>query len=707
MFIYALVLARLMKFSFFEAFKGSLPYLLIILIGLLMFFPIFKPGALVSGDSPVHLAQSYAFISTLENHHWFSGMSNDAFAGYPIQLYPKYQLSQWFIAFFNLVFDIPVELSFKLVLLFSYVFVACMLYLLLSRRFGRSSAFLLSALFLLLRRDVVLMSLNGMFGSLLAAGFALLFIHFFDLYFSRLNLRRSIILSFLFSLTALGHLYAAFVISYFILVYFLVYVFVRRIGFFAGDFNRKLFFSVFLVAISILQVAFFVFPAFDMAGWLDTDIGWPPTYNLYELPYKTIAPLIFSVPKGIVTHEFFSSFSSGNLVLFFKMAFSYIVSSLPQFFIFFMAVIGLFSFSRFDSKNVFLMSFLFVGIISLVFGSGFWFLFPSLKSLPVLSNFQFYRFILFANISLVVFACYALYSLFSRGSHLYRFFSESYFLSHFFVVRNYLLALFIVFLAVNFGYFTPSSYETATLPQAPYYNDVDSTLSWVSSNIRDSRILLQDFYHNVDDPYLGSSHLPSLYSAYTGVPSIGGWYDSSSYPIDRFASSFSKSVFGKSVAEISPDELRNYMVVFNSKYALAVEPGLEGKFSSSLFAREYSSGNLSVFSLRGYTPDWVNFRFPSSHNTTLIDDWNIALEFDSPIQNNEVFVKFAYHPYWHAYMDSYSLPLLRNSYEMMTVYVPKGGHTLLLSYEPVVLPYFIVTLITLAGCFGVLLFWRD
>ncbi len=696
-----------MKASLFNIFKKSLPYIFLMLFGLLMFYPIFKLGSPVAGDTPIHLAQSYAFISTLENHRWVSGMSNDAFAGYPIQLYPKYQLNQWFIALVHFVFGISVELSFKIVLLFSYVFVACMLYLLLSYRFSKIFAFIFSLLFMMLRRDVVLMSLNGMFGSILAAGFALLFIHYFDVYFSRLTFRRAAFLSFLFSLIALGHLYAAFTVFYFILVYFLVHVFVKKVRVFSRDFNRKVFFTVFLVVLSVLQLAFFVFPAFDMAGWLDTDIGWPPTYNLYELPYKTFMPLVFSVPKGVITQDFFSALSSGNFLLSSKMAFSYFVSSLPQFFIFLMAVLGIFSLFRSRSKNVFLTSFLFFGLISLILGSGFWFLFPSIKSLPVLSNFQFYRFMIFANISLVVFACYALSSLFSRDSYLYRFFSESYFLNTLFSVKNYLLVVFFIFLVVNFGYFTPSKYEVATLPETPLYEDINDTLSWISLNIIDSRIILQDFYHNVDDPYLGSSHLPSLFSYYTGVPSVGGWYDSSSYPIDRLASSFGMRIFDKDVNDISAEELRNNMVAFNAKYALVVEPGLEKRFSGSLFVEEYSKGDLSVYSLKDYTPDWVDFNVPSNHNTTIVDDWNIFVSFDSPVPNNEVFVKFAYHPYWKAYVDGNNLPVVRNSYEMITVYVPEGTHTLLLTYNPIKLYYLIVTLITLIGCVFVLLFFRD
>jgi len=678
---------------FIGLFKKCLPYLFIVLFGLVMFYPIFRPGALVGLDSPLHLAQSYAFVENLKDHHWVFGWSDGGFAGYPLQLFPRYQLTQWLVAFVSL-FGVSVELSFKLVLFFSYVFAASSLYFILSNRFSKFPSFLFSIFFLVLRRDVVLMTLNGMFGSILAAGFFLLFVHYFDRYFSRLTFRNSIKLSLLFSLTLLAHVFAAFAASYFILIYFLVYVFSNKVKFFSSDFNKKLFFSAFIPIFSFLLLAFYLGPSFDQAGWLNTNIGWPPTYNALELPYKTVMPLIFSVPKGIITHNFFAAFSSHDLGLFLRLGFSYFVSSLPQLFIFLMAVLGVFYLFDARFKNVFLVSFLFFGFLSLIFGTGFWFLFPSLKSLPLLSNFQFYRFILFANISLIVFACYAFHSLFRRSSYLPRFLSESSFFNFLFDNRVYILSAFLIFLLLNFGYFTPTKYEVATLSTIPISGNINDVLSWTSLNIRDSRIFFQDIYHNLNDSYLASSHLPGLFSYYTKVPSIGGWYDSSSYPIDRFVSSFSGIVFGKLVKDISPEELKNYLILFNCKYALAVEPLLESKFSNDLFVKEYQSGDFSIFSVKGYNPDWVVFNHTSPHNVTMLDDWNIMINFNSSVPDNEVFVKFAYHPYWKAYLDGSPLEISRNSYEMMTLHVPQGSHTVLLAYNPIRLSYLIITLIT-------------
>ncbi|MEM4267137.1 MAG: 6-pyruvoyl-tetrahydropterin synthase-related protein, partial [Candidatus Nanoarchaeia archaeon] len=382
------------------------PYLFILLFGMLVFYPIFDSGFLVSLDNPIHLAESYAFIDNLKETYWVSGWSMDAFVGYPLQLFPRYQLGLWLVAILNLVFSVPVNFAYKIVLFFSYVFPALALFFVTKKFFKSSLAALIpSFLFLLIRRDVVVTALTGQWNSLLALGLLIIFLYLTYSFFQKPNLKYSVITGLLFALIILSHPFAAFAAAMFFSIYFVVFWFKRHFSF------RGLFYGFILFVIGALLCSFYILPLLDMPGWLDTAIGWPPTYNALALPYKVLAPFIFAVPKGVVTSQLFSALQT-DFVLFLKLGWLYFVSSLPQLFIFVFGVIGLFylfeGWKKKDSMGVFLTSLFIFILLCLVIGSGFWFLTPTLKNIPIFSNFQSYRFLVYVNISLLIFVSYAI-----------------------------------------------------------------------------------------------------------------------------------------------------------------------------------------------------------------------------------------------------------------------------------------------------------
>jgi len=96
-------------------FADFLSCILIVAFAFFMFHPIFADGFLVSLDNPIHLAESYSFVENLKENKWVSGWSMDAYVGYPLQLFPRYQVGLWLVAILNLVFS--VEFAYKIVLL--------------------------------------------------------------------------------------------------------------------------------------------------------------------------------------------------------------------------------------------------------------------------------------------------------------------------------------------------------------------------------------------------------------------------------------------------------------------------------------------------------------------------------------------------------------------------------------------------------------
>ena len=160
-------------------------YLIICLVALLVIYPIFRPGFLVAMDNPEHMLESYLMVDMLKETKWVNGWSMSAFAGFPLGAYPKYQIGILSVAFLNLLFNIPIEIAYKLILYASYAFAACSLYFLISRRFGRLPAIVSAIFFLLIRRDVIVIVLGGIWNNFIGIGFMFLFMHYTDLFFKR------------------------------------------------------------------------------------------------------------------------------------------------------------------------------------------------------------------------------------------------------------------------------------------------------------------------------------------------------------------------------------------------------------------------------------------------------------------------------------------------------------------------------------------
>ncbi len=680
---------------------GLLPYLAIVLFAFVMAYPIFGSGFMTNLDNPIHLATSHAFIENLKETKWISGWSMDAFVGYPLQLFPRYQLGVWIVALLNLILFIPAEIGYKVVLFSSYVFPALMIFFIGKKIFKHtSSALIPSILFLLIRRDVVVTAFSGQWNSLLGLGFLLAFVYLTHRFFYNPNFKSMVKLALLFALIMLSYLFAAIAAMVFFSVYFLVFSVKKRFSI------KFLFYGGGLFLIGFSLCAFYLLPILDMPGWASAYSGSALAYSFFALFYKVLGTFLFAVPKNVVTQQLFDAFS-GNFIDFLKLAWLYIVASLPQFLIFILGLMGMSYLFRNrkkdDSTTIFLTSTFLFMIISLVLGSGFWFLIPSLKNLPILGNLLAYRFLLYTNIGLLIFVCYALSNMKNGVYPKLRFFHALA------VRRNVIFVIVALFFVANINAYLPPKEETLTIGESSLNEDFYSLAYWIKNNVdsKNTRIVYQDIYGNTEDPSIGSSHLPAMLFYYTNVYSVGAWYDSSSYPTDSLALTSSGNLFGKKLDEIGDDFIQNEMRLVNAKYIVSNNNKLKDKLlKSNLFKEEFGNRHFTVFSLKNYNPEWISYEGNLSYEIANFESRVVIFNYTGDSEK-EVLIKVSYHPYWHGYIDNKEINISRNKDSLMTLKLPEGSHSVTLSYKPFRLPYFIVTFITLIGCLSVLVFLRD
>ncbi len=104
------------------------PYLLIAGVAFFMFRGIFAPGFMSGHDNSFHYYDAYYLTTTLiPRYHWINGWSMQCLAGCPILL-DYYQTGFLAIAFLNKALFLPLELSYKIMVYFSYAFLGIAFY---------------------------------------------------------------------------------------------------------------------------------------------------------------------------------------------------------------------------------------------------------------------------------------------------------------------------------------------------------------------------------------------------------------------------------------------------------------------------------------------------------------------------------------------------------------------------------------------------
>ena len=387
----------------------------------------------------------------------------------------------------------------------------------------------------------------------------------------------------------------------------------------------------------------------------------------------------------------------GETVLFIKEGIKSIIQNVPMLLIDIFAVIGVIFYRKEIKFKKILKFTLYYTLISLIIGTGFWFLFDFGNTIPFLNGILAYRFVYYARLGLFIFAAYALYKIFDENI-------KQKWLQLMKIKKKYVITAILLILVIGFSlgtYFPPKSY-TQTFPQAPIYKETQEVWNWLSENIQPNevRILNQNFFDNIGEPSVtGDSIASALASKETGLFFFGSWY-TTVYPIEKKAKTENKYLFGEKINTISDESIKTHMEIYNLKYAIAVSKELQERLeASNLFTIEKEFETYKIYILKEYTPSWI-----ASEQLVEVQEFTLAeqtMDFtvDNPV-NQQVIVKFAYHPYWKAFMDGVEIPLGTNEWYLMSLQLQEGIHQIHLEYAP---KNTAVNIISLGAFIGVIL----
>ena len=166
-----------------------MPYLFIAGVSVFLFQGIFAPGFMSGYDNSIHYYEAYYLTQVLiPHHHWISGWTMQGMAGCPILTYHP-QIGFLFIALLNRLAHLDLLVSYKLMVLFSHIFLGASFYKAAACRFGRAASSIM-AICLMLQKDVWYESiLFGIWNSFFGMGLFLLFFHMLDKYTEALTFR--------------------------------------------------------------------------------------------------------------------------------------------------------------------------------------------------------------------------------------------------------------------------------------------------------------------------------------------------------------------------------------------------------------------------------------------------------------------------------------------------------------------------------------
>ncbi len=640
--------------------KGVLGYVILVLITFFVYQEVFMSSTvLTKSDSPVHfLEASFIYHEILPKQKWFAGWFPYEYAGLPIGLY---FYDGWIYLFILLKFLIGKSdlFIFNLTFFLTVLSAPVALYYVLKKRFGVLVG-LSCAIFLLLQRDFMKLHLAGMFGQNLALAFLILAIDRLEPFLEgKMSKRDFGVVAALFALTIVSHQFVTIAFSYFLVSCLIV-----------NWYYEKKFAPLPIILLFVLALAlswFYVYPFIQTQSWLAQNLGWGLNVdggNIITVMYKLVG-IFFSLKPNT---SFFPLVASGS----YKLA---IIEFLKSLFVNFPAliadvlgVIGIYFYIKEHKKKErrFLDAIMMFLLISLILGSGFWFLFSFGKKIPILQGLIAYRFIYYARgIALLAFAGFALSKL--KNVKYKQILGYS--------------ALGIISLGlITSSYVAPSSYAQ-TFEEAPIGIELNSMWDFIDKNIQkdQARILNQNFFDNVKEPLITSdSSIPALAPRYTHYHHfIGSWYTTVS-PLDAKVSTDGGMIFGKKIKDISEQELAENFKRFNIKYILAVEPSLQEKLTSLNYPVLKQTKHLKLFEVTGYDPSW--FFFEGTAKLVSFESQKVKFSTESGKESQLIF-KMAYHPYWKAYVDGKEKSVASEE-GLISLNIPKGIHQVELSFEP-------------------------
>ena len=654
------------EFSVSKIAKAVLPYLLIISIAVFMMHDIFQSGIMTKSDNPVHMVEASFLANTaFPKYHWINGWYQNESGGMPLQLY-FYQFSYWIILFVYFIFHIPMELAYKLVLVFAYAFPALALYLLLSKKFGRIVAFFPS-LFYLFQLDNTKMFLAGMWNNGIGLGFLVLLIYLLEKCRKKITVPAAFAAGLTFGAIVLSHYFVAMAATALIVAYFI---------FDSRKITEKLFFYGWVTIFAAAMTLFYTYPFIETSKWLVFNIGWGLGRNLSAVLYAlfgiffSVKPLLPAVQQAV----------AANYLIAAKEFFAGVVHNLPMFAVDALALLGLayFAGQKEHKERDFLKIIMVFTFALLILGSGFWFLIPSLSKAPFLSSILAYRFLYYGRVGLIIFAAFAISQIWRRAELP----ATLAWLKAVFRHKNKLAAIFVVLfitLLLSSAFFPPKDF-TETANEFALTDETIGVVAWLSEKNAGPAVhtLFQGFFGNIKD-----SALPVYYLYQHNISSFGAWAATQA-PVQSMTTTEEGRMFGKFVRDISSEEIFEKSKAYNIKYLVVVESNLKNKLAGSDFFESVKKfEHFEIFAVKNFVSEVVESNRELQYQITKFDDHEIVMQILNVYENNEVSIKVSYHPYWHAFVNGKELLGLRaNSFGIMKIALPAGNYELRLAYVP-------------------------
>ena len=672
-----------------EKIKNWHCYLILLALAIIISYKIFRPGFMLFLDNPTHLSMyKYYIEEIILKHHYIYGFNPSDFAGMPIgSIYS--QIGFWLLTIMNLMLKIPLEISYKLLVFSAYLTPALLLYFICSKYFDKIPSLIVSLLYLIIWKDVILTIFGGMWTYYFGISFLLVFTHFLIKFYTKPSIQYVLKLSVLLSLIIFSHPFATFAALCLMGSFFLTNLIIRK-----ACIKKTTVGLIVIFILAFLTTAIYTLPlAIDLSSWLRS-YAWGLGVNYFQVLYRLILPLAFAVPQNLMLADLINPITNQNYSLFLKNAWQFFVTSFPQLIILLCSILGIKSYinnRKECSEKMFFLTVIGIFFISsFIVSSGFWHLHEFLHNLPILSGLISHRFQIYTEMGMLIFAAYGITELWRK-----RVFKVNNF---FYKRRNILAIIAVLFILINFSSYYPQDKIVKTSESSIVFKEEVLPLwNWINNNVngKETRVLYQSFWKNTDPEYDSDSiHAMSVH--YTDVNYIGGWTGGTPNPTEFTLTSTKGNRFlGKTIETISDKEVVERLKILNTKYVVTIEPKLKNKLKSSKnFEKEYSVGRFDVYSLKDYAPEWFEFKYKTEYTINAFESQKIDIDIKNTQKDNKVLIKVANNPYWHAYIGNEEVEIKDNGLGLMELDLQKTGNlNLILIYDPVKKAYLLLTLV--------------
>jgi hypothetical protein len=630
--------------------KRAVPYMVIAGVAFFIFRGIFAAGPMSGYDNSIHYYESYFLANTLiARGHWISGFCMQGLAGCPMFLYHP-QLGFLLIVFLNKIAFIPLELAYKLIVLFSYVLLGAAFYRLSSRRFGRMPS-LVMAVSLMLQKEIYCDKiLAGIWNNYLATGIFLIFFDMLDRYAEDLTARRAALLGFILALIILAHLFTA--IFAFLSVFIYAAYCLKSARSRSSLARRGAAYSI-IPAAALALSAYYLYGFFATAGYLAkfppkdiaTGLEWglKSLFGPIEGSLQEMRAFLLDVP--VILRTIFS-------------------------------ILGVYFFltgKGASANRRFLTSVLAMTVVSLVFFSDIFVnLFGWWRALPLFGSLKTNRFLIYIHMGMYILAAYGLANFLERAKF-----------------KRFLLAALggVIVVSSILSYELAAKEASRTISQSSEIANIFKIWRWVDENIPEgtARVVYQNTVGNINDPILRRSDVFALSGVFTKVPQIGSFLQATGFPQEEYMRDNDGLILGRPAALVDGAYISGVMSRLNAGAIVTVEPRLGGVLAGSrLFIKEKEFGPCLIFRLKDFEPAWAHFTKKAGCRILRLENERLEFNIINEDAGNEMNIKFSYHPFWEARLDGRPVKLEQDDYGMMKILLKeKGAHDLILEYKPV------------------------